>query len=131
MTMLDSISKQYCSTFSKALTFCSKGEKVTAKAHGGSIDIQGITIAKVDDKVRLQAVETWFDPMEMFRQIAPAGIVSKILIAAVAGQDLTALLHGESEDEKAVATGDRDEVAEAHEEMSRLTLTECPFMNSE
>jgi hypothetical protein len=42
----------------------SKGEKVTAKAHGGLIEIQGITVAKVDEKIRLQSVETWFDPME-------------------------------------------------------------------
>jgi len=58
--------------------FNDKGETVTAKAHGGQIDIQGVTVAKVDDKVRLQSVETWFDPMEMFRQIAPTGAVSKV-----------------------------------------------------
>ncbi|KAL1633049.1 hypothetical protein SLS56_003120 [Neofusicoccum ribis] len=61
--------------------FNDKGEKVTAKAHGGSIDIQGVTVATVDDKVRLQRVETWFDPMEMFRQIAPQGIVNKEPVA--------------------------------------------------
>ncbi|KAK8166320.1 putative pathogen-related protein [Phyllosticta citrichinensis] len=61
--------------------FNDRGEKVTAKAHGGSIDIQGVTVAKVDDKVRLQRVETWFDPMEMFRKIAPQGIVNKEPIA--------------------------------------------------
>jgi hypothetical protein len=46
---------------------------VVAKAHGGLIDIQGVTVATVDDKVRMQQVETWFDPMEMFRQIDPEG----------------------------------------------------------
>jgi hypothetical protein len=56
---------------------CSKGEKITAKAHGGVIDIQGVTVATVDEAVRLQAVDTWFDPLEMFRQIAPGGIVNK------------------------------------------------------
>ncbi|KAK8240611.1 putative pathogen-related protein [Phyllosticta capitalensis] len=61
--------------------FNDKGEKVTAKAHGGPIDIQGVTVAKVDDKVRLQRVETWFDPMDMFRQIAPQGIVNKEPVA--------------------------------------------------
>jgi hypothetical protein len=55
----------------------SKGEKITAKAHGGVIDIQGVTVATVDEAVRLQAVDTWFDPLEMFRQIAPGGIVNK------------------------------------------------------
>ncbi|KAH6618636.1 hypothetical protein C7974DRAFT_440992, partial [Boeremia exigua] len=54
-----------------------KGEKVTAKAHGGSIDVQGVTVATVNDKVQLQSVRTWFDPMDMFRQIAPNGVVKK------------------------------------------------------
>lgn len=36
-----------------------------------------MTVAQVDDQVRLQKVETWFDPLEMFRQIAPNGIVNK------------------------------------------------------
>lgn len=54
-----------------------KGERVTAKAHGGSIDVQGVTVATVNDKVQLQSVRTWFDPMDMFRQIAPNGVVKK------------------------------------------------------
>jgi len=57
--------------------FNNKGEKVTAKAHGGPIDIEGVTVATVNDKVQLQAVRTWFDPMDMFRQIAPDGVVRK------------------------------------------------------
>ncbi|RAR08346.1 pathogen-related protein [Stemphylium lycopersici] len=57
--------------------FNNKGEKVIAKAHGGSIDIQGVTVATVNDKVQLQDVRTWFDPMDMFRQIAPNGAVRK------------------------------------------------------
>jgi len=61
----------------KALTFYSKGEKVVAKSHGGPIEIFGLTVAQVDDKVRLQGVDTWFDPLDMFRQIAPNGIVDK------------------------------------------------------
>ncbi|GAB7348150.1 hypothetical protein MBLNU459_g6166t1 [Dothideomycetes sp. NU459] len=60
--------------------FNDKGEKVTAKAHGGMIDITGITTATVDDKVRLQAVDTYFDPLDMFRQIAPYGVVNKQVI---------------------------------------------------
>lgn len=55
----------------------SKGERITAKAHKGPIDIEGVTVAQVDDQVRLQKVETWFDPLEMFRQIAPNGVVNK------------------------------------------------------
>ncbi|KAI7561034.1 hypothetical protein KC317_g9334, partial [Hortaea werneckii] len=57
--------------------FNDKGEKVVAKAHGGPIEIFGVTVAKVDDKVRLQELDTWFDPLDMFRQIAPKGIVNK------------------------------------------------------
>lgn len=34
-------------------------------------------MAKVDDKVRLQGIDTWMDPLAMFRQIAPHGIVNK------------------------------------------------------
>lgn len=59
------------------LTANSKGEKVTAKAHGGAIDIYGVTVATVNDKVQLQKVDTYFDPLEMFRQIAPNGVVNK------------------------------------------------------
>ena len=51
------------------LTPNSKGEKITAKAHGGPIDIEGVTVALVDDQLRLQSVESWFDTMEMFRQM--------------------------------------------------------------
>jgi hypothetical protein len=47
------------------------------KAHEGPIDITGVTVAVVNDKLQLQAVETFMDPLEMFRQIAPDGIVNK------------------------------------------------------
>lgn len=47
------------------------------KAHGGAIDIQGVTVAAVNDKLQLQSIRTWFDPMDMFRQIAPDGVVKK------------------------------------------------------
>lgn len=58
--------------------FNDQNEKVTAPAHGRMIDIQGVTVATVNDKVQLQKVETWFDPLEMFRQIAPGGIANKL-----------------------------------------------------
>lgn len=44
------------------------------------IDIQGVTIATVNEKVQLQRVETWFDPLEMFRQIAPKGVFNKEVV---------------------------------------------------
>ena len=56
---------------------CSKGEKVTAKAHGGKIDIQGVTVASLDEQSRLCDLQTWMDPLEMFRQIAPKGVVNR------------------------------------------------------
>jgi hypothetical protein len=36
-----------------------------------------VTVATVNDKVQLQSVRTWFDPLDMFRQIAPDGVVKK------------------------------------------------------
>ncbi|GES61543.1 pathogen-related protein [Aspergillus terreus] len=47
-----------------------QGEKTTIKAHGGLIDIQGIVIAKVNAALQLEKIDVWYDPMEMFRQIA-------------------------------------------------------------
>ncbi|KAK1833553.1 hypothetical protein QBC39DRAFT_345493 [Podospora conica] len=57
-----------------------KGEKVTIKAHGGSIDIEGVAVATVNDKLQLQKVEVFFDPMAMFRQMAAEGNVTKQLM---------------------------------------------------
>lgn len=47
------------------------------KAHGGPIDIEGISVATVNDKLQIQKVETFFDPMAMFRQMAAEGNVTK------------------------------------------------------
>lgn len=65
-----------CPNFLEPTTYSlpfSKGEKVTVKAHGGMIDIEGIIVARVNDALQLQSVEAWFDPMEMFRQISRQG----------------------------------------------------------
>lgn len=51
------------------LTIVSSGEKVQIKGHGETIDIQGIVIAKVNDKLQVESIDVWFDPLEMFRQI--------------------------------------------------------------
>ncbi|RDW84443.1 hypothetical protein BP6252_02033 [Coleophoma cylindrospora] len=120
--------------------FNDAGEKVTAKAHGGFIDIQGVTVAKVNDKLQLQSVETWFDPLEMFRQVAPDGVVKKEVVPLSAGADITIRLHGDSE-EKTVEVESSDvktapahskETTITHEEMSKVTPAECPFlMNKE
>ncbi|KAJ7367340.1 hypothetical protein DFH08DRAFT_729903, partial [Mycena albidolilacea] len=50
-----------------------KGERVSIKAHGKVLEIEGVTVAIVNDKLQLQKVETWFDPLEMFRQMGPIG----------------------------------------------------------
>jgi hypothetical protein len=36
-------------------------EKITAKAHGGPIDIQGVTVADLDDEMKIVHLETWFE----------------------------------------------------------------------
>ncbi|KAJ8061604.1 hypothetical protein OCU04_009410 [Sclerotinia nivalis] len=94
-----------------------KGEKVTIPAHGGAIDIQGIAIAKVDAAVRLQAVEIFYDPLEMFRQIAKKSDVKKTKLSTESEDDLTTLLHGD---------GYAAEKPEAG-----VPSTGCPFMPAE
>jgi len=39
-----------------------------------------VTVATVNDELRVTKLETWFDPLEMFRQIAPEGIINKVTI---------------------------------------------------
>ena len=75
----------------------SKGEKVRVKAHGGPIDVRGVTVAKVNDKVQLQSVETWFDPLEMFRQVV-AGRGETV----ISRTDISNSTDSESEEKKPV-----------------------------
>ncbi|KKK22157.1 hypothetical protein ARAM_004452 [Aspergillus rambellii] len=72
--------------------FNDKGEKVKVKAHGGMIDIEGIIIAKVNEKLELEKIDVWFDPMEMFRQI---GRESEVEVVAAAGVSGCPVLHGQ------------------------------------
>jgi arginine deiminase len=39
----------------------SHGEKVTAKAHGSLIDIEGVTVADLDANMKIVHLETWFE----------------------------------------------------------------------
>jgi hypothetical protein len=39
----------------------SYGERVTAKAHGHLIDIEGVTVADLDDQMKIVHLETWFE----------------------------------------------------------------------
>ncbi|KFZ20153.1 hypothetical protein V502_03320 [Pseudogymnoascus sp. VKM F-4520 (FW-2644)] len=64
-----------------------KGEKVTVPAHGATIDIQGVTIARVNAAIQIQSIETFFDPLEMFRQIAPKGVLDKTTAAPSEGTE--------------------------------------------
>ncbi|KXG50191.1 uncharacterized protein PGRI_061580 [Penicillium griseofulvum] len=54
----------------------SSGEKVKIEAHGGPIDIEGVVVAKVNDKLQVQSLDIWYDPMAMFRQISKEGQIS-------------------------------------------------------
>ena len=94
----------------------SKGEKITAKAHGGMIDIQGVTVATVNEKVQLQKVETWFDPLEMFRQIAPKGVGNKEVVAPTEGKQ-------EGTDTSDGQTG------KAQEQAHTMAAGACPFVS--
>ena len=71
----------------------SNGEKVTATAHGGAIDIQGVTVAHLTDKFQVTKLETWFDPVEMFRQISPDGKVQREVIEAAVTQGCPVVGH--------------------------------------
>lgn len=61
------------------------------------IDIQGVVVAKVNDKVQIEDLRIWYDPLDMFRQIAPEGMVKKEAMAKnvspdeiIGGEDLAA-----------------------------------------
>lgn len=57
--------------------FPSVGDKVTVKANGQSIDVQGITVAQLNNKFQVIELKTWFDSNEMFRQMDPEGVAIK------------------------------------------------------
>ncbi|KAI1456382.1 hypothetical protein F4805DRAFT_432628 [Annulohypoxylon moriforme] len=53
------------------------GEKVTVKANGQLIDIQGVTVAHLNSEFQVTELKTWFDSNEMFRQMDPDGAAIK------------------------------------------------------
>jgi hypothetical protein len=102
-------------------------------------------VAEVNDKVQLGKVETWYDPLIMFRQIAPNGVVNESArtsnISSEAmdiGQDRAT--PGEQgvcqviprtavgSQPEAVATSNSNEVKLAHEEIGKITPAECPVL---
>ncbi|KAI0203363.1 hypothetical protein F4808DRAFT_458125 [Astrocystis sublimbata] len=48
-------------------------EKVKIEATGGLVDITGVTVAYLNDKMQVTKLKTWFDSDEMFRQMDPTG----------------------------------------------------------
>ena len=92
-------------------------------------------MATVNDKVQLQKVETWFDPLEMFRQIAPHGIVNKVVKGADEvggpGEHLKDLEEEEKPGNALAVPQSSEETQVTHEEMSHITKAECPFFNQE
>ncbi|KAL3418166.1 hypothetical protein PVAG01_09881 [Phlyctema vagabunda] len=60
--------------------FNEAGEKVTVKAHGGTINFYGLTVAKLTDDLRIQSLDTFFNPMEMFEQIGRGGKIEKVTV---------------------------------------------------
>ncbi|KAI5916982.1 hypothetical protein F4810DRAFT_718895 [Camillea tinctor] len=47
------------------------GNKVTIKGNGRNIDIEGVTIAYLNEKLQIAKLTTWFDSTLLFRQIDP------------------------------------------------------------
>lgn len=47
-----------------------RGEMVRVKAHGGTLSIEGIIIAKVSDQFKIESIDIWYDPMAIFHEIA-------------------------------------------------------------
>ncbi|KAI1376589.1 hypothetical protein F4677DRAFT_419001 [Hypoxylon crocopeplum] len=54
------------------------GEKVTVKANGQLIDIQGVTVAHLNSKFQVTELKTSFDSNAMFRQMDPDGTAIKV-----------------------------------------------------
>lgn len=94
------LDSRYYETMNVQLTLCSEGERVTAKAHGGKIDFSGMTIARLTPEYKIKALEVWYDPLEMFRQITTDTEVTKEVVgrlgkyAMLAGEDHTTHLYG-------------------------------------
>ncbi|BEI82281.1 hypothetical protein CcaverHIS002_0301490 [Cutaneotrichosporon cavernicola] len=58
--------------------FNAEGKKVRVKAHGGLLDIEGILIATVNDKLQAEKLEVWMDPRAMWNEVTKTG--NKLII---------------------------------------------------
>ena len=46
------------------------GDSVTIKAHGGAVELYGMTVAELDEQYKIMRLDTWFDPVSLFREYA-------------------------------------------------------------
>ncbi|KAF5361502.1 hypothetical protein D9758_006151 [Tetrapyrgos nigripes] len=92
--------------------FNNKGEKVMSKAHGGLLSIEGVTVGVVNDKLQLQNVETWYDPLSLFRQMGPVLPYKDDQSATMSNLPAN--------------TDERDYMDQA--QLSSAAATQCPFM---
>ncbi|KAJ2978077.1 hypothetical protein NUW58_g7609 [Xylaria curta] len=58
------------------------GESVKVAAHGGLVDITGVTVAHLNEKLQVTKLKTWFDSDEMFRQMDPDGQAARVPLAS-------------------------------------------------
>lgn len=78
------------------LTLHSEGDTVTIKAHKEKLDIQGVTVAKVNDKLQVTSLETWLDPVALFNQMRPDEKTMEV-VKVVPKKDIKIGDSGESE----------------------------------
>lgn len=43
------------------------------KAHGETLSIEGLLVAKVNDKLQIQSIDVWYDPMSLFNEVTKNG----------------------------------------------------------
>ncbi|KAI0803645.1 hypothetical protein GGR55DRAFT_662512 [Xylaria sp. FL0064] len=58
------------------------GEKVKVPANGRVIEVTGVTVAHLNEKMQVTKLKTWFDSDEMFRQMDPSNQAVRIPMAS-------------------------------------------------
>ncbi|EKC98941.1 hypothetical protein A1Q2_06695 [Trichosporon asahii var. asahii CBS 8904] len=49
------------------------GQRVRVKAHGETLSIEGMLVAKVNDKLQIQHIDCWMDPLALFDEVTKNG----------------------------------------------------------
>lgn len=49
------------------------GQRVRVKAHGGTLNIEGMLVARVNDKLQINHIDTWMDPLALFDEVTKDG----------------------------------------------------------